>query len=246
MADGYRILDPEKLAWNIWAHWLSHAQREMPKQATAAFEDAVKWALKVLDHEPEVNAEGETSVEENNRLWHDGLFRLVRPEKWTPRTPNELPQFVREVAARAPELEVDNRDRGVTDPGALLESELRDALQKANYDYWAVTHPTMGAVSNPYKEGIVIVDDPKEGASGSNARARIAAFLDDQRIARGEPVPCPFCGRTPIVEPWHGGRPDKHVVHCDFEDRCKANPMVVGETKPEAIRNWNTRPEAPK
>lgn len=126
-----------------------------------------------------VNADGETPVEENNRLRHDGLFCLVRPEKWTPRTPNELPQFVREVSARAPELEVDNRGskpvHGVSDK---LKDEFAAATQKASYDYWAVTHSTMGVAANPYKEGIVIVDD---GAPvHPSTRERVIAFYTER------------------------------------------------------------------
>ena len=51
---------------------------------------------------------------------------------------------------------------------------------------------------------------------------------------------CPFCGRRPFVEPWHGGGPDKHAVDC-IHDECTVNPQTTGETLQEALNNWNTR-----
>lgn len=53
--------------------------------------------------------------------------------------------------------------------------------------------------------------------------------------------PCPFCGGKRILaQPWHGGGPDKHIVGC-HRDTCNSQPSVTGETKAEAIRNWNSR-----
>ena len=54
-------------------------------------------------------------------------------------------------------------------------------------------------------------------------------------------APCPFCGGPPAIEPWHGGSPDKHVVHCQ-SDTCNVNPMVTGENEQEAVDRWNARP----
>jgi len=51
---------------------------------------------------------------------------------------------------------------------------------------------------------------------------------------------CPFCGHVPLIEPWHGGAPTKHMVSCS-NDYCKVGPSVCGETKSEAIRFWNSR-----
>ena len=67
-------------------------------------------------------------------------------------------------------------------------------------------------------------------------------------------LPCPFCGGKPNIEPWHGGEPTKKMVSCpgvyansvmgrcnNAEIICKVAPIVTGETKKEAIKNWNTR-----
>lgn len=52
--------------------------------------------------------------------------------------------------------------------------------------------------------------------------------------------PCPWCGTQPLIEPWHGGGPDKHMVSCDNED-CAAGPKVTGENRIVAIALWNER-----
>lgn len=51
---------------------------------------------------------------------------------------------------------------------------------------------------------------------------------------------CPFCGKQPLMEPWHGGGPTKTAIHCS-NDECHAEPMVTGETELLAIAHWNTR-----
>ena len=51
---------------------------------------------------------------------------------------------------------------------------------------------------------------------------------------------CPWCGHIPIVEPWHGGSPTKHMVGCQYY-QCPANPSVTAETKRKAINTWNRR-----
>jgi len=53
-------------------------------------------------------------------------------------------------------------------------------------------------------------------------------------------LPCPFCGGIPTMEPWHGGGPDKVLIHCE-NDGCDANPSVSGERPSEATRRWNVR-----
>lgn len=67
-------------------------------------------------------------------------------------------------------------------------------------------------------------------------------------------LPCPFCGQTPVVEPWHGGAPTKVMVRCvglgetlipaprpkKVRD-CPVAPSVTGETPREAARHWNRR-----
>jgi hypothetical protein len=60
-------------------------------------------------------------------------------------------------------------------------------------------------------------------------------------------LPCPFCGETPEVEPWHGGGPEKVMIMCsnreygDEYDGCSVGPMVTGETPAEAKAHWNRR-----
>ena len=55
--------------------------------------------------------------------------------------------------------------------------------------------------------------------------------------------PCPFCGRKPMIQSWHGGKATKKKISCSAEyvDECAVVPMVTGETKKEAIKAWNTR-----
>ena len=62
------------------------------------------------------------------------------------------------------------------------------------------------------------------------------------------PLPCPFCGSQPVIEPWHGIGPEKHMVSC-ADDECGPWPKVTGETRAEAIAAWNRRtppPSAPE
>jgi hypothetical protein len=51
---------------------------------------------------------------------------------------------------------------------------------------------------------------------------------------------CPFCGGAPTIEPWHGGGPQKHAVHCD-NVRCWVQPMVTGPRLSSAVERWNVR-----
>lgn len=57
-----------------------------------------------------------------------------------------------------------------------------------------------------------------------------------------ECLPCPWCGLTPQIEPWHGGGPLKMMVSCpDGDSSCDVGPMVTGPTRRKAIKIWNTR-----
>lgn len=59
---------------------------------------------------------------------------------------------------------------------------------------------------------------------------------------------CPFCGGEPTIESWDGCRQTTKLISCPgitdssiSGKTCAASPMVVGDTKKEAIENWNTR-----
>jgi hypothetical protein len=56
--------------------------------------------------------------------------------------------------------------------------------------------------------------------------------------------PCPFCGTTPNIRPWHGGGPMKRLVRCRDEN-CLVVPMVSGTTRSRAIAAWNQRATPP-
>lgn len=56
-----------------------------------------------------------------------------------------------------------------------------------------------------------------------------------------EGLACPFCGSTPMIQYWHGGRPSKRMISCNY---CEVGPSVTGETKAEALETWNRRSPA--
>ena len=52
-------------------------------------------------------------------------------------------------------------------------------------------------------------------------------------------VGCPFCGETPTVQRLQGCG-YKHLVACKTA-ACPVAPTVIGATRADAIRRWNTR-----
>ena len=63
-------------------------------------------------------------------------------------------------------------------------------------------------------------------------------------MPRTEPLPCPFCGAPPVVEPWHGGPATKTMVSCDEQDCHAGMVYVVADTATAAIELWNVREAA--
>lgn len=53
-------------------------------------------------------------------------------------------------------------------------------------------------------------------------------------------LPCPFCGGTAEIEPWHGGPPTKRRIACAGDD-CSVVPAVCGDTEEIAVSRWNVR-----
>ncbi len=52
---------------------------------------------------------------------------------------------------------------------------------------------------------------------------------------------CPFCGKTPTVQRLQSWGCDyKHLVACRTAT-CPVAPTVIGATRADAIRRWNTR-----
>lgn len=63
---------------------------------------------------------------------------------------------------------------------------------------------------------------------------------DEVQLTAAEALPCPFCGVLPSIEAWHGGGPEKQMIGCPNLD-CDVSPQVTGETRTEALENWNRR-----
>lgn len=71
-------------------------------------------------------------------------------------------------------------------------------------------------------------------------RLRGEAQKRASRVRSTRLLGCPWCGREPFVEKWHGGGPLKTRVTCD-NPYCPANPSVCQSTKAAAVRLWNNR-----
>ena len=56
-------------------------------------------------------------------------------------------------------------------------------------------------------------------------------------------LPCPFCGATPKIMPWHGGQFSKRTIACENDD-CDVSPCVTGATEGDALKRWNRRAPA--
>jgi len=61
-----------------------------------------------------------------------------------------------------------------------------------------------------------------------------------KKITRARLKRCPWCGTYPVVEPWHGGGPEKTAIGC-VSTRCHVCPSTVAETPEQAMRQWNNR-----
>ena len=73
---------------------------------------------------------------------------------------------------------------------------------------------------------------PRQGS----CRAREGGVMFKPKIAM-KVLRCPFCGITPNIQPWHGGKKTKRLISCD-NDNCQVQPAVTGETAAEAYKNW--------
>lgn len=59
-------------------------------------------------------------------------------------------------------------------------------------------------------------------------------------VIRHDLTSCPWCGASPTIQPWHGGKPTKRMISCSSLD-CEVSPGVTGETEREAVERWERR-----
>jgi hypothetical protein len=64
--------------------------------------------------------------------------------------------------------------------------------------------------------------------------------LQTPPVVRHDLKCCPFCGASPEMQYWHGGKPTKKMISCPG-DNCDVRPMVTGETERETIERWERR-----
>lgn len=64
--------------------------------------------------------------------------------------------------------------------------------------------------------------------------------LNAPPVVRYDLKDCPFCGASPEIQFWHGGRPSKRLISCSNAS-CDVLPSVTGETEAIAISKWEKR-----
>lgn len=69
----------------------------------------------------------------------------------------------------------------------------------------------------------------------------IAKRLNKEPLVRHDLRSCPWCGASPNIQYWHGGKPTKRMISCSGLD-CDVSPMVTGETEREAVQRWERTP----
>lgn len=62
----------------------------------------------------------------------------------------------------------------------------------------------------------------------------------ERLLRKDEALPCPFCGKMPTIQKWHGSGPRTRMVSCS-NDSCGAHPSVIGNTSSIALAIWNMR-----
>ncbi len=70
------------------------------------------------------------------------------------------------------------------------------------------------------------------------------ALLRSIKKVRSKAKPCPFCGSSPDISPWHGGGPYKTAVSCEGDvatSWCPTFPSCTAESPESAVERWNAR-----
>jgi len=69
---------------------------------------------------------------------------------------------------------------------------------------------------------------------------KAAERLNMEPVIRHDLTQCPFCGSSPEIQFWHGGKPTKRLISCSNPE-CDVSPKVTGETERAAIASWERR-----